>query len=91
MTFEQRPQWIREGDARLCGQPCTPQREWPVQRPWIGTEELVMCTKLISEYLLGRDYKINRLLPGCVSQPEKILPLGYLKGYCQTLKIIIYP
>lgn len=63
----------------------TPQREWPVQRPQGAAEGLVMCTKLIAEYLLGLDYNIFRLLLGSGSHLEIIFPLGIwqcLKGCC---------
>ena len=62
MTFRQTPEGRKGGVARLHEQLCTSQRVRPVQRPWMKQKGLVICTKLISEYSLGLDYDIFRLL-----------------------------
>lgn len=45
--------------------------------PGVEQKGLVMCSKLIPEYLLGLDY-IFRLLLGSGSHPEMILSLAHL-------------
>lgn len=76
MTFERHLQDKKEGNARLYRQLCAPQRSG--QRPWDGVEGLVMCLKLISEYLLGLDYNVCKLLLDSGYHLEIILHLRYL-------------